>query len=30
MLLPPRDHLVATFSETRGQTSRKYGAEQGI
>ena len=30
MFLPPRDPLVATFSETRAPTSRKYVDEQGI
>ena len=30
MLLPPRDPLVATFSETRSPTSRKYVAQQVI
>ena len=30
MLLPPRDPLVATFSETLAPTSGKYVAQQGI
>ena len=30
MFLPPRDPLVATFSETRPRTSRKYVAQQDI
>ena len=28
MVLPPRDSLVATFSETLEATSRKYVAKQ--
>ena len=30
MLLPLTDSLMATFSETRAPSSRKYTAEQGV
>ena len=30
MLLPLTDPLMATFSETRAPSSRKYIAEQGV